>query len=89
MWPLLLINLVPRSMIHLQFFEILFKKMRSSVTGNMDNIILLSSSDSVMKSKKKKNFRATFKIQIKNIVYLLKQRSMHCLRLGQKYLRLY
>ena len=37
----------------------------------MDNVILLSSSDSAMTSKEKKNRRATFKIQMK----------IHCLSL--------
>ena len=65
------------------------KKTGSSVTGKMDYGIPLSSSDSAMTSKKKINRRAAFKIQIKNIVYLLKQRMICCLILGQKYLYLY
>ena len=60
------------------------KKTGSSVTGKMDYGIPLSSSDSAMTSKKKINRRAAFKIQIKNIVYLLKQRMIRCLILGQK-----
>ena len=47
------------------------KITRSSVIGIMDDGIHLSSFDSAMKSKEKKNRRATFKIQIK----------IHCLSL--------
>ena len=45
----------------------ILKKTRSSVTGNMDDEILLSSSDSAKTSKKKINCRATFKIQMKKM----------------------
>ena len=55
----------------------------------MDDGIPSSSSDSEMTFKKKKNSRATFKIQMKNIVYLLNKKIMHCLILGQKDLPLY
>ena len=54
----------------------------------MEDGITLSSSDSEMTSKKKKNFLATFKIQMKNTFYILKQGMMQCLRLGQKELPL-
>ena len=40
------------------------KKIGSSVTGKTDNEITSSSSDYVMKSKKRKNICATFKIQM-------------------------
>ena len=66
----------------------ILKNTRSSVTGKMDDGIPLSPSDSAMTSKKNKNRRATFKIQLKKN-YLLKQRIMQCLRQGQKYLPLY
>ena len=50
----------------------------------MDNGIPLSSSNYAMTSKRKKNRCSTFKIQMKNIVYLLDQRMMYCLRIGKK-----
>ena len=50
----------------------------------MDNGIHLLSSDSAMTSKENKNRCATFKIRIKYIVYILKQRMMHCLRIAKK-----
>ena len=50
----------------------------------MDNVIPLFSSDSAMTSKERKNCRATFKIKLKYIVYILKQRMMHCLRICLK-----
>ena len=46
------------------FRNYISERIRSSVTRNMDDGTPLSSSDSAMKSKKKKNRRATFKIQI-------------------------
>ena len=55
----------------------------------MDNGIPSSSSDSAMTSKERENFRATFKIQIKYIIYILKKTMMHYLRMGQKTLPLY
>ena len=47
------------------FLNGISKMTRSSVIGIMDDGIPLSSSDSVMTSKEKKNHRATFKIQMK------------------------
>ena len=47
------------------------KETRSSVTGMMDNGIILTSSDSSTTSKRKNNCRDTFKFQMKN----------HCLSL--------
>ena len=55
------------------------KDTRSSVIGMMENGIPSLSSDSAMTSKRKKNRRATFKTQMKNIVYILKQRMIHYL----------
>ena len=75
MWPLSLINTVQRSIIHLQCFEMVSKKTRSSVTGKMDDRIPLSSSDYTMTSKKKKNLLAMFKIQMKKNCLSLKTRD--------------
>ena len=72
MWTLSVINAGSRIIIHMQCFEMVSKKKtRSSVTGNMENAIPSLSSDSTMTSKKKKNLLATFKIQMKNHVYIL------------------
>ena len=60
------------------------KKTRSSVIGNMDYKIPLSSSHYTMTSTRKKNRHATFKIQMKKSVYLLKHRMMHCFIIGKK-----
>ena len=90
MWPLSLRNFGPRSIIHLQCFEMLSKKeTRSSYKGTMDNGTTLSSSNSEMISEEKKNRRSTFENKIIYIVIILKTRMMHCLRIGQKYLPLY
>ena len=49
----------------------------------------LSSSDSEMASKVKKNLRSAFEIKRICIVILLKLMMMHCLGIGKKYLPLY
>ena len=65
-------NAGPRSIIHLQCFEVVSKKKtRSSYIGTTGNGIPLSSSYSAMTPKEKKNRRATFKIHTK----------IHCLSL--------
>ena len=85
MWPLSLINVVPQSIIHLKCFKMVSKKnTRSSVTGKMGNGINFSSLDSTMAPNKNKSLCATFRIQMKNIVYLLKHRMMNCLWLIRK-----
>ena len=81
MWPLSLINTGPRNIIHLQCFKMAYKKTRSYITGKTDDGIPSPSSDSAMTSKIKKNRRAIFKIQMKNIVYFLNQRMMHFLKI--------
>ena len=50
----------------------------------MDSGITLSSSDSAMAPKKNKTAVPCLQSKWKNIVYLLKQRMTHCLRLGKK-----
>ena len=77
MWPLSLINLVPRSITHLQCIELVSPE-------RLDHIIPLLSYDYAMTSKRKNNFRDTFKFQIKIIVYLSNHRMMHCLEIGFK-----
>ena len=89
MWPISSINIGPRSIIHLQSFEMVSKKDEIICYRQDGRCNSLSYSDSVMTSKKKKNRRAMFKIQMKNIVYLLNQRMIHCLILSQKCLPLY
>ena len=51
----------------------------------MDYGITLSSSDSATTSKRKKNVCDTFKLQMKNIVYLLKHRMMNNLGTCKKF----
>ena len=66
MCPLSFGSLVPRSIIHLQFFlNGISKKTRSYYKGMMDNKTPSLSSDSEMASKEKKNRRSMFKIEIK------------------------
>ena len=60
------------------------KVTRSSFIGMMDNGIPLPSSDYEMTYKEKKNCHATIKIQMKIHFYLLKQRTIPYLRIGQK-----
>ena len=88
MWPISFINEGLRRIIQLKCFGMVSKTTRSSVTCKMDNGIGLSSSDFALTSKKKKNFRATLKIQMR-FFYLLKHRMMHSLRLVQNDLPLY
>ena len=79
MLPLSLINAGPQSIINFQC-----KKKISSGVGFMDDRIPSSSYGSAVSSMKKKNRRATFKMQIKNINYLLRKRTMHCLGISKK-----
>ena len=85
-----LINEVPRSIIHLQYFEMVSKKIRGHLLQAIQKIEFLRH-PLIMQwyPRKNKKRRATLKFQMKNIIYLLKQRMMHCLRLGKKYLPLY
>ena len=55
----------------------------------MDDGTSLSSSDSEMASKVKKNGRDTFGKKIICVFILLKSMMVHCLRIGQKYMPLY
>ena len=64
------------------FWNGISKNTILSVMGKMDDGIPSLSSYSSITSKKNKNLRATFKSKFKNIVYILNQRMMHCLRLG-------
>ena len=54
------------------FQNVISKITRSSVAGNMDNIIPFSYSDSAMTSENKKNRRSTFRIQMKELCLSLK-----------------
>ena len=71
MWPLSLINAGLRSIIHIQCLKMVSKNTRSSVIGMTENGIPSLTSDYKMKSKEKKNFRATFKTE----------KKIHCLSL--------
>ena len=66
------------------FWNGISKKTISYYKGTMENGTPSSSSDSEMASKEKKNRRSKFK---KNaLLFSLKIRMMHCLRIGQKIL---
>ena len=66
------------------FINGVLKKTRSSYIGTMEDEINLSSSNYTMPSKEKKIAVPCLKYERKYIVYLLKQRMMHCLRIGKK-----
>ena len=59
------------------------KNTRSSSKGTMNDGTPLSSSDSEMTSKVKKNRRATFEEKLIYVFILLKSTMMHFLRIGQ------
>ena len=65
MWPLSLMNAVPIRIIHLQCFEMVSLKTRSSYIDMVEDGTPLLSSDSEMTSKENRNIRATFKIQMR------------------------
>ena len=65
------------------------KMTKSSYKGMMNDGTPLSSSDSEMASKVKKNRRAIFEKKLIFVVIILKSMMMHCLRIIQKDLPLY
>ena len=66
------------------FRNVISIKTRLSVIGKMDDGIPLPSSDSAMRSKRNKISVPRLNSKWRSIVYPLKQRMMHCLRIAEK-----
>ena len=66
------------------YWNDIYKEMRSSITGKLDNVIPSSSSNYATTSKRRKSALTSLSSKWKNIVYLSKHKMMHCLGIGFK-----
>ena len=90
MWLISLINAGPRSIMQLQCFEMVSKIIHDHLLQVIWTMKFLCHPLILqLHLRRIKNLHATFKIKMKNIDSLLKQRMMRRLILGQKYLPLY
>ena len=90
MWPLSLINAGPQSIIHLQFFKMVSKKIRHYLLQARWKMYCLYHTMILQwHSIKIKISMRRLKLKWKDIVHLLKKRMMHCLLLFKTYLPLY
>ena len=87
MWPLLLINSGPQSIIPLQCFEMLYPNRGYHMLQARWKMEFLRHPLILQWHPRKRRIAVPrLKSKWKNIVYLLKKSMMHCLILGQKYL---
>ena len=84
MWPLSLINVGSRSITHLKYFKMVSKKSRDHMLQAIWTMELLRRLLILQWHTREKISVPRLKSKRKCIIYLLKKRTMHCLRMGFK-----